>query len=236
MKLRRLPETDLARIAPLAVNEKWVQLRSFNSGGGSWSYDPAREQNFNIANPKTPMGLRSTRPSIDKIKSLVSRACHCDQQETSCIEVVELFDKWFSSNASDAIERHVPSMGIGSLGAVRYWENFAAIIDGRPTFFFLDYRRMKGLTSLARRFVFSLMNEQICRTDPDFHDADLKILQFTQKKGDLRIIEDYTFDREGFFTLHELNEMIDETYNIWKLVQLERRAVETPKRAAGGLF
>ncbi len=236
MKLRRLPETDLARIAPLGADEKWAQLRSFNSGGGSWSYDPAREQNFNIANPKNPMGLRSPRPSLEKIKTLVSRACSCDEQESSCLEVIELFDEWFSSNASDAIERRIPSMGIGSLGVVRYWESFAAIIEGKPSFLFLDYRRQKGLTAIARRFVFSLMNEQIRRTDPDFHDADLKILQFTQKKGEARIVQDHTFDPESLFTLSELNNMIDETYLIWQAVQLERRLDDRPKRAGGGLF
>jgi len=127
-------------------------------------------------------------------------------------------------------------MGIGSLGVVRYWESFAAIIDGKPSFLFLDYRRQKGLTAIARRFVFSLMSEQIRGTDPDFHDADLKILQFTQKKGEARIVQDHTFDPDSLFTLSELNNMIDETYLIWQAVQLERRMDDRPKRAGGGLF
>lgn len=235
MKLRRLPETDLARIAPLSVADKHAQLRAFNSGGGSWSYAPAREQNFNIANPKNPMGLQSPRPSLEKIKALVARSCSREEQEDSCVEVVELFFNWFTQNASDAIERHIPSMGIGTLGVVRYWENFAAMIDGRPCFFFLDYRRNGGLTSRARRFAFSMMNEQIRRSDPDFSDANLMILQFTQKKGEARIVKSYSVDEGELYSLSDLSEMIDETYKIWQDVLMDRRD-DTGSKRAGGLL
>lgn len=234
MKLRRLPETDLARIAPLSVDEKWKALRSFNSGGGSWSYDPARSQNFNIANPINPLGLLSARPSIEKIRGLVSTNCTCDQQEDSCLEVIDLFEAWYRDSAIGAVERHIPSMAIGSLGLVRYWENFFARIDGCNTFMFIDYRRQKGLTSAARKFVFSMMHQQIRISDPDLFDANLLILRFPQWKHGRFITADFAA-HDDLYSLSELSDMIDETYAIWLKVLAEKKMAE-PKRAAGGLF
>lgn len=233
MKLRRLPETDLARIAPLPREDKRVQLLSFNSGGGSWSYDPARNQNFNNANPRNPLALTSPAPSIDQIVQLVAAQSTCKAQKESCIEVVELFHNWFTENATDAVERNVPSMSVGSLGAVRYWENFVAMINGKPTFIFLDYRRQKGLTALGRKFVFSMMREQIRSVDPDFVDPELLALRFPQSKGELRRIVDHYAGDKQLFSLSELTGMVEETYEVWHEISTERRE-EPPKRAAGG--
>lgn len=234
MKLRRLPETDLARIAPLPADEKRRALRSFNSGGGSWSYDPARAQNFNIANPINPLGLLSERPSIEKIRQLVSSSCTCDAQKDSCLEVVDLFETWFRGNASGAVERAVPSMAIGSLGLVRYWENFFVRLDERNSFLFIDYRRKKGLTAAARKFVFSMMHQQIRLSDPDLFDANLLILQFPQWKTGRSIVDHHVNDSD-LYSLTELGAMIDETYTIWLEVLFERKVTE-PRRAAGGFL
>lgn len=233
MKLRRLPETDLARIAPLAPDEKRRQLRSFNSGGGSWSYDPARKQNFNIANPINPLGLHSERPTIETIRKLVAAQCTCIDQQDSCLEVVDLFDGWYRGSATIAVERQISSMPIGSLGLIRYWENFAAVINGRSTFIFVDYRREKHLTAIGRKFVFSMMHEHIRMTDPDFYDANLLILRFPQIDKNTRGIMPYFVDDADLFSLADLSSMIDETYKIWMEVLEERRTGE-PKRAAGG--
>lgn len=234
MKLRRLPETDLARIAPLSRDEKRRALRSFNSGGGSWSYDPARAQNFNIVNPINPLGLHGTRPTLEQIHRLVTNRCTCEAQEQSCLEVVDLFDAWCRAKASGAVERQVPSMAIGSLGLVRYWENFFLRIEGQNAFLFIDYRRGKGLTALARKFVFSMMHQQIRVVEPDFIDANLMVLQFPQWKEGRSIVDHFVVDDE-LFTIEELSQMIDETYAIWLEVLTERKIAE-PKRAAGGLF
>lgn len=234
MKLRRLPETDLARIAPLDRDEKRSALRSFNSGGGSWSYDPARAQNFNIANPSNPLGLSSERPSMAKIRELVINRCTCEAQEKSCLEVVELFEAWYRSSSGDAMERAIPSMPIGSLGLVRYWENFFARVGDRNTFLFIDYRRQKGLTSAARKFVFSMMHQQIRVVDPDLYDANLMILQFPQWKFGRSIVDYYVSD-DDLYSFSELSAMIEETYAIWLEVLAERKTAE-PRKAAGGFF
>lgn len=235
MKLRRLPETDLANIAPLTRDQKRIMLRSFNSGGGSWSYDPARRQNFNIANPVNPLGLHATAPSIDKIREMVATASHCETQKQSCLEVVNLFHEWYGKNSKMAVERQVRPLPIGTLGQVQYCENFIALIDDRPTAIFLDYRRQKGLSLVGRKFAFSMMDQQIRVGDPDFPNARLLALAFPQRAQHSRRIVDYFDDGVNLFTLPELIALIEETYEIWFEVLNERRA-EPPKRAAGGLL
>ncbi|MBM7405003.1 MULTISPECIES: type VI toxin-antitoxin system SocB family DNA replication inhibitor toxin [Sphingomonas] len=235
MKLRRLPETDLARIAPLAADEKRKALKSFTSGGGSWSYDPARAQNFNIVNPVSPLGLLSKRPSMEAIRKLIANRCTCDAQEDSCLEVVDLFEEWYRRNATGAVERAIPSMAIGSLGLVRYWENFFARVRDQNTFLFIDYRRQKGLTKAARKFVFSMMHQQIRVSDPDLHDASLLILQFPQWKSGRSIVDHALLD-DDLYSPSELSKMIDETYAIWLDILSERKTAEPVKRVAGGFF
>jgi hypothetical protein len=235
MKLRRLPETDLANIAPLSRDQKRIMLRSFNSGGGSWSYDPARNQNFNIVNPANPLGLHSPAPSIDKIRKMVADASHCEIQKRSCLEVVELFYEWYGKSSTMAVERRIRPLPIGTLGLVQYCESFIALIDGRPTAIFLDYRRQKGLSRIGRKFAFSMMDQQIRVGDPDFPDARLLALAFPQNKQHPRRIVDYFDDGIDLYTLPELIALIEETYQIWFEVLNERRA-EPPKRASGGLI
>ena len=84
MKLRPLPEIDLARIAPQPTEMKWSMLRSFKTGGGSWSYQPAREQVFNIFNPANPMGLRLREPSLAQIESQIDSVRDKSSPTPSC--------------------------------------------------------------------------------------------------------------------------------------------------------
>jgi hypothetical protein len=235
LKLRPLPATELANIAPLGVDQKWSRLRSFKSGFGPWSYDPVRGQTFNIANPTAPLAMRVTPPTWTQIEREIEKASNCGEQELACLEVARLFRDWLSDKVAFSIERKVPSMGIGSYGAVRYWENFAAVIDERPTFLFMDFRRAHGLTTLGRKFVFSMMHEQIRVADLDFPNAELGILQFPQEKGEERNLIDH-FSDASIFAFDELSAMIDETYRIWEMVLAERRDRADGSKSAGGML
>lgn len=235
MKLRPLPGIDLARIAPLPTEQKKRALRSFRGGGGSWSYDPARAQIFNVFNPENPLGIAPAHPSLNQILNEVKKHCKSVAQEAACVEVTTLLYGWVQKNVPRSIEKPVPSMSLGTIGALRYWGNFAAVMDGRAVFPFFDHRRANGLTNTARRFVFSMMHEQIRVADPDFENASLLIVQFPQPKDEERIITLHFDDSAELFDLYLLQEMVEETYRLWAEI-LEERASEPPKRATGGLF
>ncbi|WP_337828388.1 type VI toxin-antitoxin system SocB family DNA replication inhibitor toxin [Pseudonocardia sp. TMWB2A] len=235
MKLRRLPEIDLAKVAHLPAEEKRIRLRRFGVGGGGWSYDPARSQSFTVVNPRDPLGLSANAPKIENILKIVRQACRCDNQEIACLDVIKLFHSWCSENVTDAIERQLPAMSIGSWGSVRYWENFILVVNGKPTQVFTDHRRgTSGLDFLARKFVFSMMHEHTRSVDPDMLDAERLILKFPQHGKKDRQIAEYFASEVGLYSFEELSAMIDETYKIWIEVEEERQAAPPKRRAAGG--
>lgn len=233
MKLRPLPEIDLARIAPKPTASKWSMLETFKLGGGAWSYEPARSQVFNIFNPSNPMGLRVEKPKLEDIEHAIRKSCKIDIQEASCIEVTKLLWDWAETNAGLAAERPQGSMAIGTLASVRFWGNFVFLNNGRPTFLFLDHRRRNALSQIGLRFAFSIMHQQLRLSDPDFFDASLLILQFPHpKNGERTIRENWDHDFQ-LFSLDELQEMVSETYQIWAQINAER-SEKRPRAASEG--
>lgn len=180
------------------------------------------------------MRLRTKAPTVAQIERAIRRACHCDEQTIACLEVALLLKSWLDEEVTFSLERQLPSLGLGALGSVRYWENFAAVVDGRPTFIFLDFRRQKGLTSVGRKFVFSLMGEHIRGVDPDIENPQFLVLQFPQERGDDRRLVDHYAD-SFLYSFSEMSAMVEETYQIWQAVLQERRSAE-PKRGTGGMF
>jgi hypothetical protein len=206
-------------------------LRSFKSGGGGWGYDPARAQVFNVFNPTDPMGLGARQPSLEAVLQAVRRACREDVQEVSCVEVTRLLWDWAQDFSEGAVEKQIPTLSIGQMASVRYWNNFAFKLDGKPTFIFLDHRRGKALTQLAKNFALSMMHQQIRVADPDFSDAQLAVLQFPHPRQGERYIRATFDDGVDLFSFDELQEMVQETYDIWRDINEERQ--ENLPRAAG---
>tara|TARA_R110000868_G_scaffold170378_1_gene405654 strand:- start:193 stop:564 length:372 start_codon:yes stop_codon:yes gene_type:complete len=118
------------------------------------------------------------------------------------------------------------------MASVRYWNNFVFLKAGRPTFLFLDHRRSKNLTQNAQRFALSMMHQQIRVADPDFSDAELCILQFPHPKGGNRMIRERFAEGMELYSLDQLQEMVEETYEIWRQINEERRA-DLPRAASG---
>ena len=234
MKLRPLPEIDLARIAPQPTELKWSMLRSFKTGGGSWSYRPAREQVFNVFNPSNPMGLGHSKPSLEQIEAEIRKSCRMAAQETSCVEVTRLLWSWAKQNAEAAVEKPQTSMAIGSIASVRYWNNFVFLHNGRPTFAFFDHRRgSTGLTKVGLRFTLSMMHQQLRLPDPDFSEASLLVLKFLSPKQESRIIIEHWDHQFELYQFDQLQEMVAETYDIWRAINEERMS-STRQSAANG--
>lgn len=243
MKLRRLQEIDLARVAVLSRSEKRRALEAYNAGGGGWSYDPARAEVFNVFNPEDALGLRAAQPSLDQIIEEIRKTSYLAEQAESCIEVTELLWEWSRQHVARSVEQPIPSMPIGAFGAVRYWSNFVSLVWERPTFFYFDHRRARGLTKSARRFVMSMMNEHIRMTYPQFAEARLIVMRFPQDAGeDASRYVDFNDERGvEFYDLETLQGMIAETYEVWSSV-LEARQAESAqgkskkKKASGGFW
>lgn len=221
MKLRRLQEIDLANAAPATEARKRAILKSVIEGFGPWSYDPARAATFSVFNPSNPLGLAVAKAPIEKIVSQVRSSCIKRQQADSCAEVVELLDEWASKNVQRSVERHIPSVSLGSLGIVNYSERLVALCNDRPTFLFLDHRRPGGLSSDGRQFAVSMMHRQIRQVYPEFSNADLRILQFVQRGKAARKIVETSVDQLDLLSMSDMDTMIAETFGVWQQLHEE---------------
>lgn len=235
MKLRRLPEIDLALVAIIERVLKAQRLRSFNSGGGSWSYGPARQQVAEVFQCDNPLGLSVGSTSLSRILDLVRKACtRGEVQESSNIEVTQLLHDWVDANVEQAVLKNIPPVALGPLGAVDYCSNLIASIGGQPTILFFDHRRDNGLTAASRKFVFSMMHEQARVPFPELASARLCIVQF-RKIGKTRTVARYDHNEGELYSFDELSAMIEETYLIWEEVLKERRDAGN-RPMDGGLF
>jgi hypothetical protein len=234
MKLRPLPAIDLANIAPKPRELKYSSLMPFSGGGGSWSYDPARAQTFNVFNPEDPMGLGTKPPTLAQIIANVKRDCHQEEQRIGCVQVTKMLWAWVRENITQAVEVRLPSTNIGPLGTVRYWSNLVAMHNGRPTIFCFDHRRQNGLSRLGRRFIWSMMNERVRKVYPDLADVQMAIVRFPQPTGADRKIRVDLHSDELLFTADELEAMLQETADIFGQVLADKAAeARISKRRAG---
>jgi hypothetical protein len=74
------------------------------------------------------------------------------------------------------------------------------------------------------------MHERIRVADPTMSDVRLGIIQFEQGQGGGRVLRLYTDAGVQMYSYDELDQMVSETYSIWREV-LEGREAETRRQA-----
>lgn len=126
------------------------------------------------------------------------------------------------------------SLSLGEGNKVNYWLPLVLGINGHAVVPFIDPRRAsKHLTADARRFVFSVMHERIRVADPDFAEATLGIFQFNVGQDGLRHPILRTDEGVELYDFDTLDQMVRETYELWRELS-EERVAEARKRGAGG--
>lgn len=123
------------------------------------------------------------------------------------------------------------SLSVGE--KVEYRLPMVTAVEDAPLVIFIDPRRGKGLTAEARRFVFSMMHEHIRVANPDLAAARLGIVQFGDAVDDQRPVKLSTDEGVELFGFDQLDQMVRETYDIWREVS-EAREDEVRRKAAGG--
>ena len=234
MKIRPLPEIDLARISPLAREQKLRALEQMQLGRPPYSYAPFRGSLSDLTNIQADLAGPMARTSWAQISSVISKACHSDAQEKANLRVAEGLFRF--AEASGLIGRHHDffPLPLGLSAKVSYWQNAILTLDQRPIIPFYDPRRAKSLTSDARRFVFSVMHERIRVPDPDFAEVAFAIFQFERSKEGARLPVTFLDSTVELFTFDELDEMVRETYEIWQEICEDRAADARRRRTASG--
>lgn len=232
MKIRPLPEIDLARIAPLPADQKRRALEQIRLGHPPYSYAPVRENLSDLLNVQADLLGSLPRTPWQKIKGTICRRARTDSEEDANVRVAEGLFTYADQHEVTGRHHEIYPLALGVGTKVVFWHPVVLTLKKRPIIPFFDPRRTKALTVQGRRFVFSVMHERIRAADPDFAEVALGIVQFSLSEKGLREPLLFTDDSVKLFTFDELDQMVRETYEMWREV-CEERAADVRRRAGG---
>jgi len=228
-----LPDLDLARIAPLPRDQKRRQLEGMRLGRPPYSYNPMRKYILDILNIAAgPLGLTSRAPWAS-IAWKIQRDSRGENEELANLTVGSSLYNFATKRKLSGQRHDIYPLSLGVSEKVTYWSPaVVAFEDERPFIPFIDPRRnTKRLTPIARRFVFSVMNER-CAVDPDLADVSFCIVQFTSSSSGTRTPALYYPDGLELFDFTQLDEMVRETYEMWYEI-LDERTLSRRKSGLG---
>jgi hypothetical protein len=232
VKIRPLPEIDLARIAPLPIEQKRRALEQLRLGRPPYSYAPVRQCLSDLLNVQAGLVGSLPRTPWHKITETIARRAKSDAEQLANLRVAKgLFD--YADEHAIAGRRHdILSLSLGLGTKVVFWHPVVLTVEKRPLVPFFDPRRAKSLTFEGRRFVFSVMHEHIRSADPDFAEVALGVVQFSLSEKGPRIPIITMDDGVRLFSFDDLDQMVRETYELWTEI-CEDRAADVRRRAGG---
>lgn len=233
MKIRRLPEIDLARIATLPTQQKRSALEQFKLGHPKITYKPVRALFGDVFNVQPDMFAAADPTPWPVLERLIRAKATSEDECDSNLLVAKGLHDFARSNALRSHSQAFFPLSLSVGEKVEYWLPMVTALEGAPLVIFIDPRRGKGLTAEARRFVFSMMHEHIRVANPDFSAARLGIVQFGDAAEDQRPVKLSTDEGVELFGFEQLDQMVRETYDIWREVS-EAREDEVRRKAAGG--
>lgn len=233
MKIRRLPEIDLARVATLPTDQKRRALEHFKLGHPTITYKPVRSRFADIFNVQPDMFAVADPTAWAVLERLIRAKATSDDECNANLLVAKGLHEFARSNALRSRSQAFFPLSLSIGEKVEYWLPMVTALDAVPLVIFIDPRRGKRLTAEARRFVFSMMHEHIRVANPDFATARLGIVQFGDAADDQRPVKLSTDEGVELLGFDQLDQMVRETYDIWREVS-EAREDEVRRRAAGG--
>jgi len=232
VKIRPLPDIDLARIAPQPNDVKRRSLQQIRFGRPTFSYRPVRSLLQDIFNIQ-PGLFGPVEPTEWAIIAERLKQNSANSDELAANEAVarSLYDYAIENELSGRQDEFLP-MAMGAGIRVRFWEPVVLALCDRPSVPFLEPRRSRGLGREGRRFAFSMMHERIRTGDPDYANVCFAIFQFGSDSEGKRPLVMHLDHGIELYSLYELEQMVAETYEIWREV-CDDRSTEMRKKAAG---
>ncbi|AVX05250.1 hypothetical protein MXMO3_02739 [Maritalea myrionectae] len=243
MKIVPLNPTDLAKFAVLPQHQLYTAITTYSSFVHGYTYSPLRQNFPDIFSIR--MGeIDDKRAVVDfsHIEHLIKKKCDSsrrpEQNFKNNIWVARvLFDFCRENKVFGVKHAHEPFRTLQGFD-VRLWENAAFTINGKKFVLLVDPRgETSALDVESRRFVFSLMNEQIRKLDPTmFADFELGVLQFNRKGFDLES-KVVLHEAKGIqlYSYEELKTRIAEVCKVWVDVQQERAIRKIEGQLTGDL-
>jgi hypothetical protein len=236
VKIRPLPEIDLARIAPLSRDEKRRALEQIQLGHPPYSYSPMRATISDVLNVQSDLLGSVPRTPWQKIQETICKKSRSGPEQDANLRVASGLFGFVDERKIVGRHHDIFPLQLGVGAKVVFWQQTILVWEGKALIPFFDPRRAKRLTAQGRRFVLSVMHERIRASDPDFADVSLGVVQFSLSDNGPRTPVLVTDDGLELFSFDELDQMVRDTYELWMEV-LEERIVDVRRRgAAGGGF
>lgn len=232
MKIRLLSDIDLARIAPQDRDLKRRSLEQIRFGRPPFSYRPFRACLGDIFNLQPEMFAPAQPTALEIIERNIRRESRSALEEEHNLRVARGLHAFASDKGVESRSHEFFPMQIVAGGKVTLWQSFVLGLNGKALVPFIEPRRSRGLGVDGRRFAFSMMHERIRAADEDFAAVGLCIIQFGEGDDDTRPVKLHTDTEVALYALDELENMVAETYEIWREV-CEGREDETRRRAGG---
>ena len=192
-------------------------------------YAPVRKMYGDIFNIGSSLLGPSASTSWSVIEHELRKKCGTDLLWKHNSAVAQMLHEYCIREKISGHSHDFGPMFMGSAaGNVFYWLPMILIINGKATVVFIDPRRPASqLGPNGQRFVLSMMHEHIRKTDPDFANAQLAVIQFGDG-GDVAGAPILHTDKGvTLYSYNELQDMVDAVYKLWDHLHAERR-----KRAA----
>lgn len=239
MKTRRLSEIDLARLASLTDQVVLEQaLRAYNTGGGSWSYDPVRTSTSEILGAATPLLGKLPRLPWSKLERQISSACRRGHAQVKAnVQVGKILFEATNREGWSAAKFSMGHLPIGIGESVRYWSDVVLEDEGGLIVPFFDHRREHGIANAAiRQIVFSMQHLWIRERHLDLATARLAVIRFPTN-GKARSIQITHHSDVDLLPYDELDARVRNVYETWGRISAVK-AQENRKAAndRGSLF
>ena len=150
MKIRRLPETDLARIAPLPTDAKRRALRSLKAGWAPFSYEPVRKNTLCILNAQPPLVSVGETP-WRAIEAEIRKACKTEEGTKANIEVAKLLYEEVRTSGYDAVQQEFGGFPLTVGERLNFWFNAVLLTPDSLIVAGCDFRRSGGAGHSVRR-------------------------------------------------------------------------------------
>lgn len=231
MKTVHLPETDLARIAPLAPAERQIALEAIKLGHPPYNLHPSRHRVLDIFNVEVGMFRGSKRPSLSLVENLIRKECTSAEQTSANLAVARALYNFAERHDIRGLQHEFLALPVGLTEKVTYWSSAVISIDGVPTIPFIDPRLSKKLTRIGRQFVFSAMHERF-RVDEDLRGVRFAVIQFKGFDDGSRLARMFTNEKIEVIPYEAMKNMVAETYAAWHEI-LNRREDDVRKSGSG---
>jgi hypothetical protein len=232
VKIRRLPEIDLARISPLPKDQQRKHLEQIRYGRPPLSYGPFRSCFHDILNVRPEMFGPVSVTDWRVIDTLLRRKCCSEQERDANIYVARGLHEFARETKMLGRAEEFFPLAMGVAPPVTYWLPMVLSFEGCQLVPFIDPRRSRGLTHAGRRFALSMMHERIRAADPEYEAVRLAIFQFKDVNEDRRNLVIHTDESIQLFSFDEMEAMVRVTYELWREVW-EEREMEMRRKSTG---